>query len=378
MMLFFFFLAYASFVIHLISIPLYMILTPAYLFLYRNYFINKNILILASLFIWPILYTFILSVFNLHNIDVTTEILAYIIHALSFILVSSFIFNNYTKYLEALENLLKIIFFTVILDILSGVIFAKPLITYLSPLEDIFSGRTVGLIPLFGLDLPRIQGLVSEPTHLGIVFNIILFIVIISGRNRNYHLFFLTIVQISTISISSLPFTLINLFLIFKRLKSFSAFILLFFFVILAIVLLYLIGDLQTLINAAVSKLSGEGASGIGRYNKLFLLFDLLKESMLLGRGIDYFVFVNGSQTGNYLGIFLIEGGLISLLLIMITFFIITKNAYINYGLFETLVILIFILLTLMLHSSPFPLLFFIPIIHFLSINNLLIHHKLQ
>ena len=80
---------------------------------------------------------------------------------------------------------------------------------------------------------------------------------------------------------------------------------------------------------------------------------------MLLGKGIDYFVFINGTNTGNYLGIFLIEGGLISLLLLLITFFVIAKNIYQNYGLLETLVSMLFILLSLMVHSSPFPLLFF-------------------
>ena len=377
-MLIFLFLAYASFVIHLISIPLYMMLTPLYLIYYRNYQINKNIFILASLFIWPILYTFFLNIINLHNIDVTTEILAYIIHVLSFILVSSFIFNNYHKYLDILEVLLKIIFFTVILDILSGVIFSKPLASFLPLLEDIFANRKGNIIPLLGLNLPRIQGLMSEPTHLGLIFNFILFIIVFCGRYKNYQLFFLFIVQIATISISSIPFTLINLFLIFKRLRSFKGFIFLFLLVSLAFVVLYLIGDLITLVNAAFSKLSGEGASGSGRINKLLLLFELLKESMFLGKGIDYFVFINGTNTGNYLGIFLIEGGLISLLLLLIAILIIAKNIYQNYGLVETLISMLFILLTLVTHSSPFPLLFFLPMIHFLSINNLPNNQKIR
>ena len=246
MMLIFLFLAYSSFVIHLISIPLYMILTPIYLIFYKNYQINNNIFILASLFIWPIIYTFFLSIINLHNIDVSTEILAYIIHALSFILVSSFIFNNYHKYLDILETLLKIIFATVILDILSGAIFSKPLVSFLPLLEDIFANKPDNIIPLLGLNLIRIQGLMSEPTHLGLIFNIILFIIVFCGRYKNYQLFFLFIVQIATISISSIPFTLINLFLIFKRLRSFKGFIFLFLLISLAFVVLYLIGDLIT------------------------------------------------------------------------------------------------------------------------------------
>lgn len=370
MMLIYLFLAYASFVVHLISIPLYMILTPLYFLFYKNFKLNINIFILASLFIWPILFTFYLSIFSLHNIDVTTEILAYIIHALSFILVSSFIYSNYHKYLDILETLLKIIFATVILDILSGAIFSKSLVSFLPLLEDIFSNRRDNFIPLLGLNIPRIQGFMSEPTHLGILFNIILFVVIISGRYKNYHLFFLFIVQITTISISAIPLTLINLFLIFKRLKSFIGFIFLLFLIISSLIIFYLLGDLLVLVNAAFSKLSGEGASGLGRIGKILLLLDLLKESMLLGKGIDYFVFVNGTNTGNYLGIFLIEGGLVSLFLLIIALSIITKIIYQNYGLLETLVSILFILLTLLTHSSPFPLLFFLPMIHFLSIDN--------
>ena len=368
MILIYLFLAYASFVIHLISIPLYMILTPLYFLFYKNYQINRNIFILASLFIWPILYTFFLSIVSLHSIDVIIEILSYIIHALSFILVSSFIVNNYHKYLNILEALLKIIFATVILDILSGAIFSKPVTSFLPLLEDISDRRSI--IPLLGLNIPRIQGLMSEPTYLGILFNIILFVVIISGRYKHYHLLFLFIVQITTISITAIPLTLINIFLIFKRLKSFLGFIFLSSLIISALVIFYLLGDLVVLANAAFSKLSGEGASGAGRIEKVLLLIDLLKESMLLGKGIDYFVFVNGTNTGNYLGIFLIEGGLISLILLIIALSIITKNIYKNYGLLETLVSILFILSTLLTHSSPFPLLFFLPMIHFLSIDN--------
>jgi hypothetical protein len=99
---------------------------------------------------------------------------------------------------------------------------------------------------------------------------------------------------------------------------------------------------------------------------------------MLLGKGIDYFVFINGTNTGNYLGIFLIEGGLISLLLLLIAILIIAKNIYQNYGLVETLISMFFILLTLVTHSSPFPLLFFLPMIHFLSINNLPNNQKIR
>ncbi len=377
MMLIYLFLAYASFVIHLVSIPLYMILTPFYFLFYKNYQLNRNIFILASLFIWPILYTFFLNIMSLHNIDVITETLAYIIHALSFIIVSSFIYNNYQKYLDILEALLIIIFATVILDILSGAIFSKPLTSFLPLLEDIFSNRRDNIIPLLGLNLPRIQGLMSEPSYLGILFNIILFVVIISGRYKHYHLFFLFIVQITTISISAIPFTLINIFLIFKRLKSFIGFIFLFFLVLFSFVILYLLGDLVVLVNTAFSKLSGEGASGIGRIQKILLLFDLLKESMLLGKGIDYFVFINGTNTGNYLGVFLIEGGLISLFLLVIALSIITRNIYLNYGLLETLISTLFILLSLLTHSSTFPLLYLLPMIHFLSIDNLSNNQKI-
>ena len=97
--------------------------------------------------------------------------------------------------------------------------------------------------------------------------------------------------QITTISISAIPLTLINIFLIFKRLKSFIGFIFLSSLIISALVIFYLLGDLLVLGNAAFSKLSGEGASGAGRIGKVLLLIDLLKESMLLGKGIDYFVF---------------------------------------------------------------------------------------
>ena len=116
-------------------------------------------------------------------------------------------------------------------------------------------------------------------------------------------------------------------------------------------------------------KLGGEGASGSGRIAKLILLFDLLKESMLLGKGIDYFVFINGTNTGNYLGLFLIEGGLVSFILLLVCFFIIYKNLIENYGLMETFVSILFILLSLVTHSSTFPVLFMLPMIHFLTIN---------
>ena len=116
------------------------------------------------------------------------------------------------------------------------------------------------------------------------------------------------------------------------------------------------------------------GNSGI---QKILLLFDLLKESMLLGKGIDYFVFINGTNTGNYLGVFLIEGGLVSLILLIIALSIITKNIYKNYGLLETLISTLFILLSLLTHSSTFPLLYFLPMIHFLSIDNLSNNQKI-
>ena len=224
-MLLYFFLSYASFVIHVASIPLYMLLTPIYLIFNKTNKLNKNIFVLIALFIWPIIYTFLLNVINQHNIDVTTEISLYIIHAMSFLLVSSFIYTKYNNYLGTIEILLKAVFVTVILDIICGVVFSKPLISFLPLLEDIFSNNRYNIIPLLGLNIPRTQGLMSEPSYLGILFNILLFILIISGRYKNYYLFLLFIVQIATVSISSIPFTLINLFLVFKRSKSLAGFI---------------------------------------------------------------------------------------------------------------------------------------------------------
>ena len=368
-MLVYFFLSYASFVIHVASIPLYMLLTPIYLIFNKANKLNKNIFVLIALFIWPIIYTFLLNVINQHNIDITTEISLYIIHAMSFLLVSSFIYTKFNNYLGTIEILLKLVFATVILDIICGVVFSKPLISFLPLLEDIFSNNRFNIIPLLGLNIPRTQGLMSEPSYLGILFNILLFILIISGRYKNYYLFLLFVVQIATVSISSIPFTLINLFLVFKRSKSLAGFVFLFFLVLSAFLVLYLLGDLVTLIKAAIMKLGGEGASGSGRIAKLILLLDLLKESMFLGKGIDYFVFINGTNTGNYIGLFLIEGGLISLILLLVCFFIIYKNLIQNYGLIETFVSIFFILLSLLTHSSTFPVLFLLPMIHFLTVN---------
>ena len=364
------FFSYASFVIHFASIPFYMILTPALLLIYRNNKFNKNIFLLCALFIWPIIYTFFLSISNRHSIDVSVEVLAYIIHALSFILVSSFIYSNYTNYLKAIENLLLIIFITLICDVISGAIFGKPIISFMPTLEDIFTGRRDNIIPILGLQLPRIQGFMSEATTLGLAFNSLLFILVVSNRYKPYHLILLFIVQISTLSISSIPLTLINLVLIFKKIRSIGGFIFLFLLVISISILFYLLGDLVNLVNAAISKLSGQGASGIGRLSKLLLLIEMLKESMFLGYGIDYFVSINGTNTGTYLGLFLIEGGLVSLGFLIITFFIMGKISYQTNGLVETILALLFILFTLFVHSSAFPLIYFLPMIHLLSINN--------
>jgi len=363
------FLSYASFVVHLVSIPLYMVLTPIYLILNRESKFNKNIFLLCALFIWPIIFTFFLTLTNQHNIDVTTEILAYIIHALSFILVSSFIYTSYKKYLKAVEVLVIVIFSSILLDIFCAAITGKSLMYFLPSLEDLFTSGKTNNIPLFGLEIPRIRGLASEPSHLALIFNCVLFVLIMSDRHKPYHLIFLIIVQLSTISITAIPFTLMNLLLIIIKSRSFLGFILLLFSTFLALLIFYLIGDLIILIDAAFSKLSGQGASGLGRMSKLTLLLELLKESMFLGRGIDYFVLINGTNTGTYLGIFLIEGGLISLSFVIVILFILFKNLYSSSGLFQGAIGFLFILLSLLVHSSPFPLLFFLPIIHFLSIN---------
>ena len=363
------FLSYASFVVHLVSIPLYMVLTPIYLILNRESKFNKNIFLLCALFIWPIIFTFFLTITNQHNIDVTTEILAYIIHALSFILVSSFIYTSYKKYLKAVEVLVIVIFSSILLDIFCAAITGKSLMYFLPALEDLFTSGKTNTIPLFGLQIPRIRGLASEPSHLALIFNCVLFVLIMSDRHKPYHLILLLIVQLSTISITAIPFTLMNLLLIIIKSRSFLGFILLLFSTFLALLIFYLIGDLIILIDAAFSKLSGQGASGLGRMSKLTLLLELLKESMFLGRGIDYFVLINGTNTGTYLGIFLIEGGLISLSFVIVILFILFKNLYSSSGLFQGAIGFLFILLSLLVHSSPFPLLFFLPIIHFLSIN---------
>lgn len=363
------FLSYASFVVHLVSIPLYMVLTPIYLIFNRESKFNKNIFLLCALFIWPIIFTFFLTITNQHNIDVTTEILAYIIHALSFILVSSFIYTSYKKYLKAVEVLVIVIFSSILLDIFCAAITGKSLMYFLPALEDLFTSGKTNSIPLFGLQIPRIRGLASEPSHLALIFNCVLFVLIMSDRHKPYHLILLLIVQLSTISITAIPFTLMNLLLIIIKSRSFLGFILLLFSTFLALLIFYLIGDLIILIDAAFSKLSGQGASGLGRMSKLTLLLELLKESMFLGRGIDYFVLINGTNTGTYLGIFLIEGGLISLSFVIIILFILFKNLYSSSGLFQGAIGFLFILLSLLVHSSPFPLLFFLPIIHFLSIN---------
>lgn len=363
------FLSYASFVVHLVSIPLYMVLTPIYLIFNRESKFNKNIFLLCALFIWPIIFTFFLTITNQHNIDVTTEILAYIIHALSFILVSSFIYTSYKKYLKAVEVLVIVIFSSILLDIFCAAITGKSLMYFLPALEDLFTSGKTNTIPLFGLQIPRIRGLASEPSHLALIFNCVLFVLIMSDRHKPYHLILLLIVQLSTISITAIPFTLMNLLLIIIKSRSFLGFILLLFSTFLALLIFYLIGDLIILIDAAFSKLSGQGASGLGRMSKLTLLLELLKESMFLGRGIDYFVLINGTNTGTYLGIFLIEGGLISLSFVIIILFILFKNLYSSSGLFQGAIGFLFILLSLLVHSSPFPLLFFLPIIHFLSIN---------
>lgn len=363
------FLSYASFVLHVISIPLYMLLTPIYLLLNKKSKFNKNIFLLCALFIWPIIFTFFLSLINQHSIDVTTEVLAYIIHALSFILVSSFIYTNYKKYLKGVEILIILIFSTILLDIFCAAITGKTLIYFLPALEDLFTSGKTNIIPLFGLEIPRIRGLSSEPSHLALMFNFILFVLIMSDRYKSYHLVFLLIVQISTLSISAMPFTMMNLFLIVIKSRSFLGFIFLSFGILSSLLIFYLLGDLIVLIDAAFSKLSGEGASGKGRIAKLILLYEVLTESMFLGKGIDYFVFINGTNTGTYLGIFLIEGGLISLGFLIVIFFILSKNLYNSFGFVQGVTCLLFILLSLLVHSSPFPLLFFLPIIHFLSIN---------